>query len=116
MGVVIEDAGEDIGHDDEKLIREVPVKVGELTDSMAGVISEDWIPIKIPVGTLIRSLEQSGPSITQRSITIHSLSSNRILAITKITDYLHPGLSVISIYSFFLLRTDHLQYPFGYQT
>ena len=44
-------------------MREVPVKVGELTNPMAGVISEDWIPIKIPVGTSIRNLDSSGPSI-----------------------------------------------------
>jgi len=40
--VVIEDRSEDVGHDDEKLMREAPVKVGELTDPMAGVISLDW--------------------------------------------------------------------------
>jgi len=38
-----EDAGEDGGHDDERSVDvEVPVKVGELTDPMAGVISLDW--------------------------------------------------------------------------
>jgi len=57
MGVVVEDAGEDVGHDDGRVDGEVPVKVGELTNPMAGVISEDRIPIKIPVGTSIRSLE-----------------------------------------------------------
>jgi len=77
------------------------VKVGELTDPMAGVISVDQISIKIPVETSIRNLEQSGPSIKQRPITIHSLSSNRILVITKITDLLYPGLSAISIFIFF---------------
>jgi len=87
----------------KKVDGEVPVKVGELTDPMAGVISEDQIPIKILVGTLIRSLERSGPLITRRPITIHSLSSNRILAITKIMDYLHPGLSAISIFSILVL-------------
>jgi len=102
--LVVEDRREVGGHDDERLWdREVPVKVGELTDPMAGVISEDQIPIKIPVGTSIRNLERSGPSITRRPITIHSLSSNRILAITKIMDYLRPGLSVISIFIFSLM-------------
>jgi len=38
-------------------MREVPVKVGELTNPMAGVISLDRQSIKIPVGTSIRSLE-----------------------------------------------------------
>jgi len=35
----VEDAGEDVGHDDDESDGEVPVKVGELTDPMAGVIS-----------------------------------------------------------------------------
>jgi len=69
------------------------VKVGELTDPMAGVISLDGQSTKIPVGTSIRSLEQSGPSITRRPITIHSLSSNRILMIPEIADTLDPDLS-----------------------
>jgi len=71
-GIVVEDAGKDVGHDDDEDNREVPVKVGELTDPMAGVISKGQISIKIPVGILIRSLERSGPLIKRRPITISS--------------------------------------------
>jgi len=52
--VVVEDGSEDVRHDDDVVDREVPVKVGELTDPMAGVISLDRQSIKILVGTSIR--------------------------------------------------------------
>jgi len=53
--LIVEDAGERGGHSvDERSDGEVPMKVGELTDPMAGVISLDRQSIKIPVGTSIK--------------------------------------------------------------
>ena len=58
--------------------KEVPMKVGELTDPMAGVISLDRIPIKIPVGTSIRD---------QDSVIAHDFMDNFHFLFFLKTDY-----------------------------
>ena len=87
---IVEDAGVRGGSRREHFnwwIGEVLVKVGETAEPMAGVESKDWIPIKIPVGTSIRNLDPQTPN---RALLYISLSTNWILAIIKITDYLYP--------------------------